>query len=57
MPMMQNPNGTVTRLPYPGEPGYQGGATPPASGAPSSTDPDHHEAQAPKRRTRQKVAS
>jgi hypothetical protein len=31
--------------------------TPPASSAPSSTDPDHHEAQAPKRRTRQKVAS
>ena len=28
MPMMQNPNGTVTRLPYPGEPGYQGGAMP-----------------------------
>jgi hypothetical protein len=26
--MMQNPNGTVTRLPYPGEPGYQGGAMP-----------------------------
>lgn len=25
MPMMQNPDGTITRLPYPGEPGYQGG--------------------------------
>ena len=33
MPMMQNPNGTVTRLPYPGEPGYQGGAMP-MGGAP-----------------------
>ena len=25
MPMMQNPDGTMTRLPYPGEPGYGGG--------------------------------
>jgi hypothetical protein len=26
MPMMQNPDGTMTRMPYPGEPGYGGGA-------------------------------
>ena len=32
MPMMQNPDGTMTRLPYPGEPGYGGGA--PMGGAP-----------------------
>jgi hypothetical protein len=25
MPMMQNPDGSMTRLPYPGEPGYAGG--------------------------------
>jgi len=43
MPMMQNPNGTVTRLPYPGEPGYQGGAMPmgamPMGGAPMGGAP------------------
>lgn len=37
MPMIQNPDGTITRLPYPGEPGYQGGAS--MGGAPMGGAP------------------
>ncbi len=45
MPMMQNPDGTMTRLPYPGEPGYGGGAPmggPPMAGRMPGTGYDQY---------------